>query len=232
MTKPTDDYQPDRRPIASRERAVSKRFANWLVRRKVTPNSISIAGMVAGIAVGFAFAMTNHSPYPAVFFLTAAMLMQLRLLANMLDGMVAVESGSASPVGELYNEIPDRVSDAAMFVGAGYAWGSDPTLGYIAACLALFVAYLRAQGKVAGAHQEYCGPLGKPQRVFLMTLTSLLCGLVPASWHAEMATHSALGMSGSLMGWGLVVAIIGTVWTGVRRLRRIAHALRTDHDDN
>jgi phosphatidylglycerophosphate synthase len=223
-----DDYQPDRRPIASRERAVSKRAANWLVRRNVTPNGISIAGMVAGIAVGFALAVTEHSSYPAIFFVTAAVLMQLRLLANMLDGMVAVESGSASPVGELYNEIPDRVSDTAMFVGAGYAMGSHPTLGYIAACLALFVAYLRAQGRVAGAHQEYCGPLGKPQRVFLMTLTSLLCGLVPATWQAEMTHQSVLGMSGGLMTWGLVVVIIGTAWTGIRRLRKIAQALRMD----
>ncbi len=222
-----DDYQPDRRPIASRERAVSKRFANWLVRRNVTPNSISIAGMVAGIAAGFAFTVTGHFSYPAIFFVTAAVLMQLRLLANMLDGMVAVESGSASPVGELYNEIPDRVSDTAMFVGAGYALGSHPTLGYIAACLAMFVAYLRAQGRVAGAHQEYCGPLAKPQRVFLMTLTSLLCGLLPASWQAVLDNHSVLGISGGLMAWGLVVVIIGTAWTGIRRLRRIAHALET-----
>lgn len=227
MTESRDDYQPDRRPIASRERAVSKRVASWLVRRNVSPNGISIAGMVAGIAVGIALAMTEHSSYPAIFFVTAAVLMQLRLLANMLDGMVAVESGSASPVGELYNEIPDRVSDTAMFVGAGYAFGSHPTLGYIAACLAIFVAYLRAQGSVAGAHQEYCGPLGKPQRVFLMTLISLLCGLAPASWQAAVADVSVLGISGGLMAWGLIGVIVGTAWTGIRRLRKIAHALRT-----
>ena len=43
---------------------------------------------------------------------------------------------------------------------------------------------LRAQGKVAGAHQEYCGPMAKPQRVFVMTITALLCGLLPSVWQA------------------------------------------------
>lgn len=226
MTQRIDDYQPDRRPIASRDRELSQRIANWLVRRDVAPNSISIAGMIAGIAAGLAFASTTHFPNPNLCFVAAAVLMQLRLLANMLDGMVAVASGAASPVGELYNDIPDRVSDTAMFVGAGYAWGSHPTLGYVAACLALFVAYVRAQGKVAGAHQEYCGPLAKPQRVFLMTVTALLCAVVPDSWPAGVIRQSAFGFDGGVMAWGLAVVIIGTTWTVVRRLRKIARALR------
>jgi phosphatidylglycerophosphate synthase len=39
----------------------------------------------------------------------------------MLDGMVALASCRDSKVGELYNEVPDRVSDAAVFIGVGYA---------------------------------------------------------------------------------------------------------------
>ena len=44
-----------------------------------------------------------------MLFLVAAVCVQLRLLANLLDGMVAVGSGQASRIGELYNEVPDRV---------------------------------------------------------------------------------------------------------------------------
>jgi len=57
-----------------------------------------------------------------ILWLVAAGGAQLRLTGNMLDGMVALASGRASKVGELYNEIPDRVSDAAVFIGAGFAW--------------------------------------------------------------------------------------------------------------
>ena len=42
--------------------------------------------------------------------LVGAGLILLRLLANMLDGMVADESGEGGPLGSLYNEIPDRIS--------------------------------------------------------------------------------------------------------------------------
>lgn len=149
-----DSYAPERRPLASRERKASKAVAHWLAIRGVSPNAISVAGMVAGIAAGCAFAATSRYPPAALWFLAAAALIQLRLLANMFDGMVAIETRKASPVGELFNEVPDRVSDTAMFVGAGYAAGGNPALGFIAACLAVFLAYVRAQGKVAGAHSN------------------------------------------------------------------------------
>ena len=48
---------------------------------------------------------------------------RLRLLANLLDGMVAIGRGIASPVGELFNEVPDRVSDTAVLLGLGVAGG-------------------------------------------------------------------------------------------------------------
>ena len=49
--------------------------------------------------------------------------MQLRLLCNMLDGMVAVEGGKGSRTGEIYNEVPDRIADPLLLVPAGYAIG-------------------------------------------------------------------------------------------------------------
>ena len=35
-------------------------------------------------------------------------------LANMLDGLLAVEGGQQTKTGELYNEIPDRIADVAF----------------------------------------------------------------------------------------------------------------------
>ena len=43
---------------------------------------------------------------------------QYGLLANLLDGLVAVEGGRRSPTGELFNEVPDRVSDVLVLAGA------------------------------------------------------------------------------------------------------------------
>jgi phosphatidylglycerophosphate synthase len=214
-------YVPERRPIASRERQVSKRLAGWIAQRGISPNVISVAGMIAGTLAGAAFAATRLPDWDRVFFLLAALLMQLRLLANMLDGMVAVQTQRASPVGELFNEVPDRVSDAAILVGAGYGAGGLPELGYLAACVALFVAYVRAEGKVAGAPQEFCGPLAKPQRMFVMTVVALYSGLAPREWQPALESFPWAGLPAA----GLALIVLGGVWTAVRRLLRIAAAL-------
>ena len=156
-------------PIATRNRKWAQSATAWLASRNVSPNAISIAGMCACIAAGLALALTSVE-YNRVFWLIAALGAQLRLTANMLDGMVAVVSGRASKVGELYNEVPDRVSDAAVFIGAGYAWGGNVALGYIATILAIFTAYVRAAGKIAGAPNEFCGPMAKQHRMLVITV--------------------------------------------------------------
>jgi phosphatidylglycerophosphate synthase len=215
-------YQPtERRPIAARRWLIWQHAASWLARRGVSPNSISLAGMVCGIAAGASLAVTAFAEewQQHVAWLAGAVFIQLRLLANLLDGMVAIESGRASPVGELYNEVPDRVSDAAILIGAGYALGGDPTLGYLAACAALMTAYVRAMGKAAGAPQEYCGPMAKPHRMALLTVLALYLGLTPGEWQP---TWHARG----LMAAGLLVVALGGVLTSIRRLARIAANLR------
>ncbi|MEX0776981.1 MAG: hypothetical protein WD042_14850 [Phycisphaeraceae bacterium] len=50
----------DRRPIASRQAGWSKASARWLARRDVSPNAISIAGMIACILGGAALAATPY----------------------------------------------------------------------------------------------------------------------------------------------------------------------------
>jgi phosphatidylglycerophosphate synthase len=218
-------YVPERRPIASRNYSVSIRLATLVAKAGISPNAISTAGMIAGILSGVAFACTTLPDYGWLFFSAAAALMQLRLLANMLDGMVAVQTARASPVGELFNEVPDRVSDTAIFIGAGYAAGSIPAFGYLAAVAALFTAYVRAEGKVAGAHQEFCGPMAKPQRMALLTVVALYAGLAPAAWQPK---HGMPPDEWSIMASALLVIAALSFVTAVRRLYRIGRALRKD----
>ena len=217
-------YRPtDRRPIAARRWLIWQRAAGRLARMGVWPNGISLAGMGCGIAAGLALAATAYGPPSDVVgrlaWVAGAALIQLRLLANLLDGMVAVESGRSSPVGELYNEVPDRVSDTAVLVGAGYAAGGAATLGYLAACSALFAAYVRAIGKAAGGPQEYCGPMAKQHRMALLTAVALYAGLTPTGWQP---TWEGYGLAAA----GLMVVVVGGLLTAARRLRRTAANLR------
>src|SRR6266536_3566034 len=171
----------DRRPIATRNRKWAQAATAWLAARNVSPNAISIAGMSACIVAGIALGVTSISDY-RILWLVAALGAQLRLTANMLDGMVAIASGRTSKTGELYNEVPDRISDAAVFIGAGFAWGGNVALGYIATILAIFTAYVRAAGKIAGAPNEFCGPMAKQHRMLVITIVCLYSAAVPRSW--------------------------------------------------
>jgi phosphatidylglycerophosphate synthase len=214
----------ERRPIASRDLAVSRRIASWLAARGVSPNAISIAGMLAAIVGGIALWGTSlNGSATRVLWLTAAAMAQLRLLANMFDGMVAIERQIASPVGELYNEVPDRVSDAALFVGLGFASGGEPLLGCGTALAAVFTAYVRAMAKVAGAPQDFCGPMAKPQRMFAVTVLAVYCALAPLAWQPLWRFgNRAFGLASA----ALVVILIGSLWTTIRRLIRAARYLK------
>src|SRR5919106_423405 len=123
--------------------------------------------MCACIVAGIALAATSITDN-RILWIIAALDAQLRLTANMFDGMVALASGRVSKIGELYNEVPDRVSDAAVFIGAGFAWGGNIALGYIVTILAIFTAYVRAAGKIAGAPNEFCGPMAKQHRMLVL----------------------------------------------------------------
>jgi len=211
----------DRRPIATRNRKWAQSATAWLASRNVSPNAISIAGMCACIAAGLALAMTSVE-YNRIFWLIAALGAQLRLTANMLDGMVALASGRDSKVGELYNEVPDRASDAAVFIGAGYAWGGNVALGYITTILAIFTAYVRAAGKIAGAPNEFCGPMAKQHRMLVITVVCLYSVVVPRSWQIFHLDDFDVGV----MSLALTLIIAGCVITVLRRFKRIARALR------
>jgi phosphatidylglycerophosphate synthase len=211
----------DRRPIATRNRKWAQAATVWLASRNVSPNAISIAGMCACIVAGIALAATSIAD-DRILWIIAALGAQLRLTANMLDGMVALASGRASKTGELYNEVPDRVSDAAVFIGAGFAWGGNITLGYIATILSIFTAYVRAAGKIAGAPNEFCGPMAKQHRMLVITLICLYSTITPRSWQMITPDDSMFG----LMTIGLAVIVAGCVITIIRRLNRIAHALK------
>lgn len=170
-----------RRPLKTRDWPFFKNLAARLARSGITPNQISFASIVFGCLAGAALAATSYVDGWALrgCSFAAAAFIQLRLIANLLDGMVAVEGGKGGPTGDLWNEAPDRVSDAAILIGAGYAAESCPILGLGAALMAVFVAYIRALGASVGAGQIFLGPMAKPHRMFVMTLACLFFTLLP-----------------------------------------------------
>jgi phosphatidylglycerophosphate synthase len=203
----------DRRPIAARGHGWSRAAADFLIKGGASPNAISIAGMVAAILAGGCFALaprTSGGGWIALWLL-GALLVQARLVANMLDGMVAIGRGIASPVGELFNDVPDRVSDSAVLIGVGCAAG-DLALGLAVALAAMATAYARALGRSIGAPSEFGGPMAKPHRMAAITGLAVLECVVPAGWTMPLMI---------LVLW--IILVLSLVTTARRLLRPAAH---------
>jgi phosphatidylglycerophosphate synthase len=185
----------------------------------VLPNEVSLAGVAFAMCASLAYCLApGFDRHPrAVALLIAAVAIQLRLLCNLLDGMLAVEEGLKSKSGEIYNDLPDRVADVCILVGAGYgARDLSPSivLGWMAAVLALFTAYVRILGGSLGLRQQFMGPMAKPQRMFILTVATV-AGVAETLFGRPPRAIS--------IGLGLIVA--GSILTAVRRTRRIVREI-------
>lgn len=212
-----DAEQLARRPVPARDTGWAHRTAPKLQRLGLTPNQISIASVVfAAIAAACFVASARMPDGPRMMLLLiAAAMMPLRLLCNLFDGMLAVEGGMKSPIGGIYNELPDRFADTFFLAGAGYAvadfaWGSQ--LGWAAATFSIIVAYVRALGVTLGAPQFYDGPMAKPRRMHVLLAACVLTTVeIVVGWPR-----------GCVIAVALAVILIGEALTIGNRLRLIA----------
>jgi len=215
------DYIPERRPLAARNLAVSAALTRMLAGMGASPNAISVASFLASLGAACCLAASNGNPLQTLLLVGACLLLLLRGACNMLDGMVAIHTGKASRWGELYNEVPDRLSDSVIMIGAGYAAGGMPELGYIAAILSVFTAYVRVQGCSLGAPADFGGPMAKVQRMLLIVAAALYTAFAPHSWQFSLGACPATGT----FSLALALIIAGCVLTSARRLRACARFL-------
>ena len=207
----------NRRPLASRQTGWAAALTRWLAGTSITPNQISIAGMVFAAIAGAAFwaAGTAQDPMPrALFLVAAAAFCQARLLCNLFDGMVAIEAGKSAADGGFWNEFPDRVSDLLIFAGMGYGIG-QPALGWAAVAMAILTAYVRELGRGCGLSADFSGPMAKQHRMAVATIAALASILEPL-WSGR----------NELLLAALWLVALGSAVTVIRRSQRIVRALR------
>lgn len=223
-----------RRPISQRSHGWAQWLTRALVKSNVTPNFISFMSMVFAAFAGLCFyaVALSDGGDQVMLCIGAALFCQLRLLANMMDGMVAVEGGKGSPDGAIWNELPDRFADIAVLTGAGYCVAmlglADAALGWAAAVAAVMTAYVREVGRAAGAPADFSGPMAKPHRMFVMTMAALIAATTPL-WYAgahdyfvgsERDADVARNGAGEIIALALWIVLIGSVLTALNRARR------------
>ncbi len=215
--------QPDaRRPIAARGAKWASASASWLAMHGVAPNRISLASIVFALIAAACFAASPHvAPIPAVLLLASVPVwIALRSICNLLDGMIAVEHRKATPAGVLFNEFPDRISDAAFFIGAGFA--ATPAaaglhLGWTCAALAILTAYTRALAASAGVSHDFRGPMAKPQRMAALALGATAAAIETALTHSTYALTITL----AIIALGCVITIARRLHCAARQLSAV-----------
>ncbi|MFK8075158.1 MAG: CDP-alcohol phosphatidyltransferase family protein [Granulosicoccus sp.] len=218
MSSPNADSSVNRRPISSRNHYWAQRLALYLTKKGISANRISLASLIFAV-IGFVALWLSADislRWQPSLFVGAALCCQLRLLCNLLDGMVAMESSVRPPTGALWNEIPDRFSDILFFVGIGFA-ADDMTLALVLSVLAVLLSYVREFGHGVDGSMDYVGPMAKPQRMALTTFVLLLASLV-----GVLPVLKTMGMTSSdVLSLGLWLMVFGCVGTLVRRLKRL-----------
>jgi CDP-diacylglycerol--glycerol-3-phosphate 3-phosphatidyltransferase len=131
----------------------------WMVRRRVSPNTLTTLSLAAGLAAGAALALG--------WFGLGGWLIMVSAAFDVLDGMVARERGIASESGDYWDSIADRLCDMAALIGFGIYY-SDSLALFMLVVLALvasvMVSYARAKAESYGV-KTYGGVMQRHERV-------------------------------------------------------------------
>ena len=140
------------------------------VRNRIHPDIFTYGALGLSVTAGYAlYAAGSNRAW--LWVVTPCVL--VRLVLNLMDGLVARELKLASTWGEVKNEFGDRLADAAIFLGLCFAGYADARLAALAIVLILCVSYLGILGKAIGGARVYGGVFGKGDRMIALALFTL-----------------------------------------------------------
>ena len=148
--------------------------ARWLARLPVTPNQITVGGMLVVFAAAALVAGGNLLAGGAVLAIGACF--------DIFDGALARATKRSYPYGAFLDSTTDRYAEAAVYVGivAYYVGQPNPRPAVVGALLALVgsmsVSYVKARALSLGFKCE-SGLFARPERI-----VATVVGLVFGGW--------------------------------------------------
>jgi CDP-diacylglycerol---glycerol-3-phosphate 3-phosphatidyltransferase len=155
--------------------------ADWLVRRRVHPNTITTFGTFCTMVAGGIFA-SGHIR-------TAGWFLGLTALFDVLDGTVARRTNRSSVFGAFYDSTLDRVADGALLGGLVVFYATSERYGnnvlLVITLLGLIgtflTSYTRARAESLGIDAKV-GVLQRPERITLLSAPQAFFGLALEGW--------------------------------------------------
>ncbi len=155
--------------------------ADFLVRRRVNPNTITTVGTVCSIVGGVIYATGHISIAGWVIGLTA--------IFDVLDGTVARRTGRSTTFGAFYDSTLDRVADGAVMGGLTVFYATSATHGSVPMVVisllgiigTFLTSYTRARAEALGIDAKV-GIMQRPERVTLLSAPQAFFGLALGGW--------------------------------------------------
>jgi phosphatidylglycerophosphate synthase len=156
-------------------------LAQPLVRLRVAPTVVTVFGVVAAVAAGPAVGL---SPWLALGLVVAA------VLADGLDGAVALLAGRAGAAGARADAVADRVADCA-FAAVIWRCGAPWWLAGLAAAISLVHEGVRARRPGSAVRITVAE---RPTRAICTVLAAGSAGVSSAAWPASVCAGVWVGL--------------------------------------
>jgi len=156
-----------------------KPIGDGLRRTKLTPDHLTIAGLVLGVGAAVAIGL-GYLPLGLLLVVLAA-------LPDLLDGALAKASETASQRGAFFDSTVDRITDALLFGGVAWYLASEYSphmaiLPYALLASSSLISYQRAKAESLGLDAKG-GLMERAERVVLLCIGLLFEPLlVPVLW--------------------------------------------------
>jgi archaetidylinositol phosphate synthase len=169
----------------------------------LTPNAISVIGIVLSFLAASAYAFAPAQP---LLLLLAVFLLLASGFCDTLDGVLARNYQQATTFGGFLDSLLDRYADAVVYAGVMVGGLCDIKWGLAALAGSLLVSYSRARAEAAGIKMESVGLAERAERMLILAVASLVAFFwLPA------------------LNWGIIVLAVLSNFTV---LQRAVHAYR------
>lgn len=150
-------------------------MVGWLARRAVPADVVTLLGVGFACLGGVGFALSSRDvAWLALVPVAAA----LRTAANAIDGQLARSTATVRPMGEVFNEVGDRVGDIAVLAPMVLVPGVPPGPVMAGLVASLLSSYIGLASAAAGGARVYVGIMAKPDRMLVIGVGAGLAAVV------------------------------------------------------
>lgn len=152
-------------------------ITDYFIRNKLSPDWMTYGAVVVAALMG---AGLLAAPGARWLLLLVAVGVPVRLGMNTLDGQVSRGLGVDDPMGEVKNELGDRVADALIFGALCLVPLVPLPVSLGALMMAFFSGYVGILSKAVTGIRDYSGFMGKPDRMAALAAGCVLVTLTGA----------------------------------------------------